>query len=490
MKTATESEALRARLALLTKGRSQSEIARRTGTSVANVNRYLKGTRMSAEFCAALVKGLGVNPAWLLAGEGTPFVSDITAGTSAMAGNLLELVEAMNVVSQMRLGALTGKHHLGVLRSLNDALTTYEALRKRLNEQSVPIFGQLLADTEKALKKFETVRAADLLKAAEQVARLCDEPALNHKLLEMQAQQMFFGSRHHEALEYHRRMLLEPLTRGAIIDEAGCRTVVRFVLTLHTLNRVGEALKVSEASLILLGAERAHFDGYGMLEFLLGRMKAETGDLLPGLAIMTRAMPRGGPERDVALRLWLTTHLLRAGLLRPQDALEYGENIGPKAVLLQQYACWLEDVDYLQRVCDIALDERHERLGDLLRPALLGPYLLRAIRHHDRDAPREFAAVAAQAPEGVREYPDIFLCQLWRRIGDRRQAAAHFDSAEKSLAATPPEIHVDLLAAGTHHRNALWLAEKAGRYEPAARRARDFFTRHERNGFVCFRGLV
>ncbi|MBX3460951.1 MAG: helix-turn-helix transcriptional regulator [Planctomycetes bacterium] len=489
MKAASETDALRKRLALLAQGRSQSEIARKTGTSVANVNRYLKGTRMSAEFCAALVKGLGVNPAWLLAGEGTPFVSDITAGTASMAGNLLELVEAMNAVSQMRLGALTGKHHLGVLRGLNDALTTYETLRKRLNEQSAPIFSQLLADIERAMSKFETVRAADLLKAAEQVARLCDEPALKHKLLELQAQHMFFGSRHAEALEYQRRIMLEPLTRGAIIDEAGCRTIARFVLTLHTLNRLPEALKVCEASLVLLGPERAHFQGYGMLEFLFGRINAEVGELLAGLEIMTRAMPREGPNRDVALRLWITPHLLRAGLLRPQDALAFGENIGPKAVMLLQYACWLEDADYLKRVCDFALDERHERLGDLVRPALLGPYLLRAIQRKDRAAPREFAAVAAQAPEGVREHPDIFLCQIWRCIGDRKQAAAHFDTAQSRIAAMTSDIFIDLLIMGTHHRNALWLAEKNERYQAAAERARAFFREYESRGFVCFRDV-
>ncbi|MCA8946964.1 MAG: helix-turn-helix transcriptional regulator, partial [Planctomycetes bacterium] len=156
---------LNSRLATLAEDRSLSDIARRTGTSVANVSRYISGTRIPGEFCAALVRGLGVNPSWLLTGEGSPFLSDVTEGTAQMAGDVLELVEAMNAVTHMRLGALTGKHHLKVLRELNDALLRYEELRARLNAHSAPIFKQLVDDLGAALGKLDIERAHDLRKA-------------------------------------------------------------------------------------------------------------------------------------------------------------------------------------------------------------------------------------------------------------------------------------------------------------------------------------
>ena len=122
----TSAEAVRGRLNILTENHAQAEIARRTGFPPANVHRFLKGGKIPADFCGAVVREFGINPAWLLTGEGAPRLSDVTEGTMRMAGNVLELVEAMSAVARMRLGSLTGKHHLRVLRELNDALEDHE----------------------------------------------------------------------------------------------------------------------------------------------------------------------------------------------------------------------------------------------------------------------------------------------------------------------------------------------------------------------------
>ena len=62
---------LRARLQQLAQTHSQAELARKTGFPPANVHRFLKAGKVPADFCEALVREFGVNPAWLLAGEGT-----------------------------------------------------------------------------------------------------------------------------------------------------------------------------------------------------------------------------------------------------------------------------------------------------------------------------------------------------------------------------------------------------------------------------------
>ena len=126
MPEANRGESLRARLQQLALTHSQAELARKTGFPPANVHRFLKGGKVPTDFCEALVREFGVNPAWLLAGEGTAYLADVTAGTERMAGNLLELVEAMSAVSSLPvckmkssrfLVSATTKRPMGVCRT-------------------------------------------------------------------------------------------------------------------------------------------------------------------------------------------------------------------------------------------------------------------------------------------------------------------------------------------------------------------------------------
>lgn len=487
-----ETLAMRARLAQLTKGRSRTDIARLTGTSLTNVSRYLNDTRMPAEFCAALVKGLDVNPSWLLTGEGTPFVSDITASTASMGGNLLELVEAMNAVSQMRLGALTGKHHLRVLRELNDALTTYERLRAKLNAHSVPIFSQLLLDLRKALDRFQTDAAREMLKAAEQVSRLCDDVGLKGELLSAQAHYYFLLGDHARALESQRQLLLQPLSKGLIADDSAAQTALRIVLTLRTLNLLDEALRVCKAALTLMPPQAQGWDARAMLMFMKGRLMADLGDLTMGLGIMMREIPGEQDRTMPPMRLWLTSHLMRAGLLRPQDALEFGEHIGPKAIVIHDFACWREDPALLKQACDYALSKRFEKLGDMARPGYYGPFLLRALAKKDRAAPVDFEAARGTCTEEFRDYPEVYLAQLWRVLGNREAALEQFRAAQKRFDALPKDRYIEIMTRAMHFRNAQWLARNVGGKElaAAASQARSFFKRHVKRGFRCFRGEV
>ena len=132
-----DDEAVRERLKRLVAERSQSEIARKTGAQVAAVNRYVHGARIPASFCSAVVRGLGVNPSWLLMGEGSPYLADVPARTARLGENLLELVEAMSTVSRMLIGSLAGKRQMKVLRELNDALLAQAAEAKLVRMHKV-----------------------------------------------------------------------------------------------------------------------------------------------------------------------------------------------------------------------------------------------------------------------------------------------------------------------------------------------------------------
>ncbi|MCL4729100.1 MAG: helix-turn-helix domain containing protein, partial [Planctomycetes bacterium] len=140
-----KTNALAERLRVILRDRSQAEVARRTGNTGASVNRWLAKTRVPADFLQALVREFGVNPVWLLTGKGAVYSADIAVTGEQLAGNLLELVEAMETVARMRLGAVSGKTGGRVLRELAEASRRYEQLRENLHRHSKPVLERVLA---------------------------------------------------------------------------------------------------------------------------------------------------------------------------------------------------------------------------------------------------------------------------------------------------------------------------------------------------------
>jgi hypothetical protein len=409
-----------------------------------------------------------------------------------MGGNLLELVEAMNAVTRMKLGALAGKQHLKVLRELNDALDAHERLRARLNEHSRSIFGQLLTDIERCLEEYKVQPAAGLLKAAEQVARLCDDPELHRRLLSCHASYHAFVRELDKALPFQRRLMQSLLAADGAPDEPGLRNAVHLVLTLMTLSRLREAQRICESVLKLVPSGCPRWSAVALLSFLQGRLQAELGDLLPGLAIMTRELAAGGGPTEPSMRLWLTQHLLRAGLLRPADALEFGDDTPVKSLVLLDFACWHEDPAFLRKTCQHAAQPRFDSLGDLARPGHLGPYLLRALLEKDKRAVADFENAHQTCVDDSKLYPEVFSTQLWRVLGNAKSALRTFTQAEARLAAVGPEQHVYVLTWATHHRNALWLGkQRKNSLSPATlERALQFFAEHASRGFACFKNAV
>lgn len=485
MQTGKPDHALRQRLLMLLKHHSRTALAAKTGTSLANVSRYASGTRMPASFCAALITGLGVNPAWLLTGEGTPFTADVTAGTQKMAGNLLELVEGMNAVTRMRLGSLAGKHHLKVLRELNEALTRYEGLRAKLNEHSREIFSGMLGDLRRALERMDLDRAVEIRKAAQQVARLSEDEPLLREFARLQAHVEFLQRNYGHALEFQRQVFLQSVLSRRPLAESDFEELARHALTLKQMLRARDALTVIDVALRLLRDDAALGVAHWM-RFLRGELLADTGDLRQGLAAMLEHYPKLAGKRKSAGEASLMLAFLASGTMSFAQALSFGADIETKAQLLVNFAVCMEDLGALKT----ALDYRSSaRVAKVARPdAGDGAHrLLRAARG-DRSALVEHAAQFAQesgkhTPAQTRAIWLIDLCQLARVCGWRQKAGEYFAAAARALREMPGDCVLPFTIEGVHWRNALELSIDVSR-------AHDWLKRKVSKGFACFYGLL
>lgn len=465
------------RLNFLAERWSQAEIARKTGTQRNNVSRYMHGGKMPVEFAAALVRKLGVNPAWLLAGEGAPLLSDVNAETGRMAGELLELVEAMNAVANAQLGSLTGKHHLRMLRELNDALARFEKLRANINQRTGPIFSQLLDDYWSALEQWKLEKADDLRKAAQQVARLCDEPALQERFERNLSFHAFLRRDEEESILYQSRLFQRRLA-GAGIDEAGMREAFNLANTLQSNARLDEALALCDAATALAGAQGREWPITRLLGALSGYIWMERGDLREGLRRVVAASPQPNPAWNALQHSMLIRGLLLAGNIDWQRAVEMrGEGMAHAQGMLV-YAMWLEQPAIFEQACALYLTDE---ASDFNR-------YMRAVR--DALQGRKAAALKflqSYPPPGRKPLNEQFDQAVYgtalARLCGAPEARKRHAQANALLAGLEERRCFSILARAMHYRNVLQLApRKALEREQAAA----FYRDHLQLGYGCF----
>jgi tetratricopeptide (TPR) repeat protein len=482
-------KAIQGRLNELVTRHSQSGIARKTGAPRNKVNRYVHGARIPCEFAAALADGLGVNPHWFLTGEGGAEVGEVAPDTVRVADNLLELIRAMAAVEHMQLGALTGKHHLRVLRELSDAMRRYEKLRKQLNDRSTPVLRNVLADLRNAIDKRDTTRAGELCRTAEQLGRLCDDPSLALDLAALHARLALMDADLTGALDLARRVATLALHSGGNLGRAELEAMAGTVEALVRLGRVEEARRIAEASLVLATDETRSSDEALALTAELAFIQMHTGELRPGLQTVTGLSGKLAGGRGAHVDAIFTRGLLFSGAIDVRAAIAFKGDSVDKAIIILAFALFTEDKDALTH--SLAHWERtyQTRYADSVDggPRWRARMVLGALRGESTIVPgvRAVLDAKAQGHEMLLDWRSIIGAQIFRLLGNTTEAARYFRKADRNIAGLPAWFNMGVIWEARHMRNALALGNRT-----QVRNARDFFRCHIDLGYGCFANLV
>ncbi|NUQ35227.1 MAG: helix-turn-helix transcriptional regulator [Planctomycetaceae bacterium] len=490
--TPDDGQGLRERLQFIVNERNQADVARATNTVPNNVGRYLRGTKMPAEFLCALIRAYGVNPVWLMTGEGTPYLSDVTSTTEDTAANVLDLVRAMDAVASMKLGALTGKNHLKIMRELNDLLVVFERHRGALNAQTSDIMRQVLKDLNDAITRKKRGPADQALKAAQQLAKLCNDDALEAELVRTEALYEFVFGNEERAIELQRRAFFRFFSDRSALDERGCYEILSFAAVLIRSYRMREARRV-----LLAGADlTADVSGFETMRARFaagaGFVGVEFGDIRASLANFYAAFGHFSPaERDNFSRFLVRALVLSASV--PLDACA-AEHWPPKASEAEvlRLACLFEraDVasDMLERFTGKGADARGEQQVELL-------YAEAFVKVSKRASSKIVSEFREAVTEGIRQ-PEIQAfwletasTQLYRLCGDAKNAKRCALSAAAAFARIPEDFTAPLTSRILHYSNVLKLGE-ASLEGALAGRARAFFDEYVRAGYFALQALV
>jgi hypothetical protein len=462
---------------------SQSEIARKTGAPRNKVNRYVHGTRIPCDFAAALVDELGVNPSWLLTGEGSPSLSDVTPDTVQVAGNLLELIRGMSAVEHMQLGALAGKHHLGVLRELSDALSRLESLRSRLNKHSAPFLRTVLDNLSEALDKPDLNLADDLARTAQQLSRMCDDPDLLLDLTLLQSRLELFNQNLPRALELTRRAILLTFYRGGQLGERELEAAVESVAALHGWHRFEEAHRVARGVFALAAVETRELPAAQWLTAIVADMHILTGRLYDGLKALPEVCGVLTGTRAMHTDLILARGMLLAGTIDVSTALGFGQDSLDKAVRVLGFSVLIED--------DKSLTVAYEYWKTLAKKSgarWVGDAAKLLLRAMGGEASKSFAREVRNFLEhdptevGVPNYVSPILgAQLYRHMGHKEAAKDMLKTSSRAMGQLPSWLTVGVMWEARHQRNALELGTKAQQKE-----ARKWFQQHIDKGYRCF----
>ena len=450
-------EGVRARLGEIALRYGQAEIARRTATRGSSVSRYLHGNRIPVSFVALVAREFGANPAWLLFGEGAAWLADVAAPTARVGQGLVELVQTMDRLSRLKLGALAGRSQARALRDLNDALESFERVRATLAEQSRDTYREVLDEWSQSITAGDVERMRRLSSAADQVARLCPDPNLGRRHESNRASHEALLGNVERALTYRRRVFLSSIPDSGKLDNEALSAAFGVVVALDALGRTADGQRFAEAALKLAPNARslrsygACLGTYGWILLQRGNLRKALGVIANAMALPLPPMLRENCAFAAAYGLYLSGGVSLSG------AAYMVPNTPRSLTPLLFVSPWCLDAAEVRTV-----QRKHARLrqpADVPEARIVRAHLHCLQGRHD-EALREWTA--AEADEVARKHNPVGLdftlrvmrTQLLRLAERRPEALRSLRQADAERAAIAPGITLDLNWQRLHWRNA------------------------------------
>ena len=356
---------IRVRLQEIIDGSSQASVARKTGTPQASVSRYLRDRKIPAEFCARLATQVGVNPLWLLTGEGGPYLADISPEARQSGAKLLELLQGMESASTLQLNALLGRHDRRDLVELDRCIDRIDALRAAVREQVVPVFAQIEEACTLCVTEGKEAEAEAHLLALARLLRLCPDRDLLDSFDEISSDVHFLRGQFDEQLERIRSLFLRGLSDPRTARAEDLRRHNKYVWTLYQNFHLAEAQKIAEVLEALYRDHRAD-EWYARLALGVGIMQMELGDLERGVERMRRAFDLSR-ERDFRTftRPWVLLGFVLRGDFDLQEAVgAERERLRSRSHFERSVAARMLARQALALECPLALAAVEEELGE------------------------------------------------------------------------------------------------------------------------------
>jgi len=485
---------IRARLNRLLATHSRAEIARKTGASAVNVGRYARGTQIPASFCAELARKFGVNATWLLLGEGVQDFRGVHA-ESAHEKDILNLVESLNAVTRLELGALTGDNYAKMLRDLAEALATRDRLQQRLSGHSRGLLARILDELSASIDKQDFNRAADLQQLAGQVAKLCMDSSLDVQLWEAEAKIEFLQGRAQNAALIYRRVLHHMVISGEMLTPKTCTKVSNFCYVLMQAGLTTEALRITDAIAALATAELRNSREWAALQGSRAQYLIDAGRLGEACAVLHHWIPRVVGFRRKFFTGMLHAALVLGGSMSMPDAMAIPPRIHSKGLWTVSFALLKQSPELLRGAAEYLVaveDENGVNRTIWSARALAFADLIEGKRNEQtKDLLAELKTEASSPTSSVSSQIaiDALLTTYALHASGRRVALRQLRETHRRVCST--ELgNIGIWPQGMHARNALQLVKPGTATDAPIRAwATALVERYTEAGYGFFRDL-
>ncbi|MCK6438637.1 MAG: helix-turn-helix transcriptional regulator [Planctomycetes bacterium] len=504
-KIAQDEETIRQRLTELAAEHSQAALARATGLSNNRIHYYLRGKRIPASVCSALVRELGVNPAWLIGGEGAPYLADVETDEAVTATGLLALVERLNALSRMRLGALAGKDNTKIFRQLNDSLTLFRELKESLSAKARPVLSRLLDEFEDNMINDRLRAAQGLCKSIEQVLELCNDDELTHRYERSLARLEYRLARMDRATAMYQRVFARSFLKDGALTEDDVRLASQFVTALHSARRNRDARRLANVVLALCEGESKNEYHHRIL-FQKGYFNVDLGNIAqadqcmrPAFAALNLESRRGAIAPIILVDVLMGIISLQEGVDRLMSFLRKAADRGTANLIVPLLlpAIAFENQSALKKLTGAlppAANLDHA-LGDLpfshANIMISTPLNTEAVtRHLKRDSVRAYA----ESDDVQKVFlHHVLACQLHRLAGSHRQAVEELQTSEKVFQDSPERDQHRITVVMLHCRNTQMLLLKQKRRPQHASlldHAQKYLEELYQSGYACLKPWV